>query len=50
MPEVKLRVRCVLCKSTKDIGPTPEMPFCDKCYGPMIAESATVTAGKRRRK
>jgi hypothetical protein len=41
---VTVRVECVQCRSQKDIGPGDvepgSVPFCDKCYMPMVAVSA----------
>jgi hypothetical protein len=45
MPDVRLTVRCVACKAARQIAPgevpDDEMPMCDKCFMPMVAESAT---------
>ena len=42
---VKVKVRCVQCKATKEVGPGDvpegEMPTCDQCHAPMVAVSAT---------
>ena len=38
----KITVRCIACKSTKVIGREQrDMPICDRCYMPMIAEQVT---------
>ena len=50
MSEVKIKVKCIACGFTKDVGSeegrklTKEksMPTCDKCFSPMIAQSAKV--------
>lgn len=38
-------VRCVGCGATKEIGatgmPGGEVPICEQCFSPMVAESAT---------
>lgn len=39
-------VRCVACKSTREIGPgevaADDVPMCERCFMPMFAESAHV--------
>ena len=41
--EIKIKVKCVDCGNKKEVGKEQtEMPMCDKCGSPMIAESAEV--------
>jgi len=36
---IKIKVKCVCCDFTKEVGEEQrEMPMCDKCFSPMIAE------------
>jgi hypothetical protein len=41
-PTVRLVVRCIGCGAKKTVGPEQrEQPCCDKCFMPMIPESAS---------
>lgn len=41
-PGVKIRVRCIGCKSTKVVGHEQRaMPICDRCFMPMVAEQVS---------
>ena len=41
--KLTITVRCVLCKAVKKItAPHPNQPMCDKCFMPMVAESAAL--------
>jgi len=48
---VTVIVKCVLCGAKKEIKPgdikADEVPICDKCFSPMVAESALETKCKR---
>jgi hypothetical protein len=41
----KVKVRCVVCKATKEVGPNDvapgDHPMCDKCMSPMVPVNAT---------
>ena len=40
---LKIKVKCVGCGYTKEVGEEQrEMPMCDKCFSPMIAEEVKV--------
>lgn len=48
-----LRVKCVVCKAERDIGPDEvlpkdSVPQCHKCFSPMYAKSVTVKLGKKQ--
>lgn len=38
---VRVKVRCVGCKSERSVGPDGAQPFCDECGSPMVAISAS---------
>lgn len=40
---LKIKVKCVQCGDTKEVGQEQkDLPMCDKCTMPMLAESAEV--------
>ena len=42
--EIKVKVKCVSCDFKKEIGgEQTEYPMCDKCFSPMVIESAKST-------
>jgi hypothetical protein len=41
--ELQLTVKCVICGHKWAVKPTPEMPMCPKCCGPV-----TVVGSKRK--
>ncbi len=44
--KITIRVKCVGCGFKKDTS-SSEMPMCDKCFNPMIPESANQQIQKR---
>lgn len=42
MREVRVIVRCVACRATREIGPDEippgEVPMCEACFSPMVPE------------
>ena len=36
-----VKVKCVGCGATKEVGPQSDTPMCDKCFAPMVAVSAS---------
>lgn len=40
---LKIKVKCVCCGYKKEVGKEQrEMPMCDKCFSPMIAQKAEI--------
>lgn len=40
-PRIKISVKCVCCGFKKVVGEEQkDMPMCDKCFSPMVAEKA----------
>lgn len=39
--EAKVKVKCIGCGATKEVGPQSDVVMCDKCMNPMVAVSAT---------
>lgn len=38
---VRITVRCVACKATREVGAEQsDIPLCDRCFSPMVAVSA----------
>lgn len=43
---VIVKVKCVSCKATKDVGPGQEQPMCDVCYMPMLVVEVSSKKGR----
>ena len=45
--------KCIACGAKKEVGaneiPPDEMPMCDVCFSPMVAESAVAARPKARK-